>query len=396
MKRSNIIRAVVICGFACVPAHAQQRVYHVEDLGTLAGPTRATSINAMGQVTGFTTDAQSLHRAFLWDGSLTAFQPLIGDSLAIGYAIDAQGRIVGASFDLGETTIRSFREQGGAIVSLGTFTARGVSPAGQVVGYYRTTGLANTAVDRACRLDGASITDLGTLGGSDSYAFGVNAAGQVVGQSWLTGDQQVRATLWQGAPVQVHDLGTLGGTRSTAYAINDMNQVAGGSQNAAGIWHAVRFDLAPSGAVNARVDLGTLPTGSAAPASSMARAINNSGICVGVSSGSAFVHHGDQIRDLNTLIAPAGAVRLTAAWAINDSGRIAASGLGSLGEERAFLLTPCDADFDRDGSLAVPDIFNFLFAWFAGSAAADFDGNNQTDVPDIFAFLTLWFAGCPS
>lgn len=375
-------------------ARAQHQVYHVRDLGTLAGPTRATAINSAGQVTGFTTDAESLHRPFIWDGALTAFDPLIGDSLGIGFAIDSQGRIVGASFDLGETAIRSFREQGGSIVSLGTFTARGTSPTGTVVGHLRTVGLAGTAVDHACRLDGGTLADLGTLGGSDSYAFATNAAGQVVGLSWLTGDQQTRATLWQGSPLQRRDLGTIGGAKSLAYAINDMHQAAGASQNAAGNWRAVRFDLDASGAVLVRVDLGVLPSGSVAPGASMARAINNAGVCVGVSAGAAFAHHGDQMRNLNELVAPAGAVKLTGAWAINDAGVIAASGLGELGEERAFVLTPCDADVDRDGVVAVPDIFYYLSLWFAGDPRADIDGADGIGVPDIFFFLSLWFGGC--
>jgi len=52
----------------------------------------------------------------------------------------------------------------------------------------------------------------------------------------------------------------------------------------------------------------------------------------------------------------------------------------------------CPADWNLDGTLTVPDIFDFLSAWFAG--AADFDGSGQTTVPDIFVFLATWFAGC--
>jgi hypothetical protein len=54
----------------------------------------------------------------------------------------------------------------------------------------------------------------------------------------------------------------------------------------------------------------------------------------------------------------------------------------------------CRADFDEDGSVAVPDIFAFLSAWFAQDAAADFDEDGSIAVPDIFAFLSEWFAGC--
>jgi len=56
---------------------------------------------------------------------------------------------------------------------------------------------------------------------------------------------------------------------------------------------------------------------------------------------------------------------------------------------------PCRADFDNSGTVAVPDIFAFLAAWFAQGPGADFDGNGTVAVPDIFAFLAAWFAGCP-
>jgi hypothetical protein len=55
----------------------------------------------------------------------------------------------------------------------------------------------------------------------------------------------------------------------------------------------------------------------------------------------------------------------------------------------------CIADFDGNGTVAVPDIFAFLSAWFAGSGSADINGDMDVTVPDIFAFLSLWFAGCP-
>lgn len=59
----------------------------------------------------------------------------------------------------------------------------------------------------------------------------------------------------------------------------------------------------------------------------------------------------------------------------------------------------CPADFDRDGTLGVPDIFAFLTVWFAGpgspdSYRADFDGSCTADVSDIFNFLSAWFTGC--
>ncbi len=56
--------------------------------------------------------------------------------------------------------------------------------------------------------------------------------------------------------------------------------------------------------------------------------------------------------------------------------------------------TPCcKADFNHTSGIAVQDIFDFLNAWFASSAAADFNGGGL-DVQDIFDFINAWLAGC--
>ena len=54
----------------------------------------------------------------------------------------------------------------------------------------------------------------------------------------------------------------------------------------------------------------------------------------------------------------------------------------------------CPADFNGVGGLNVQDIFDFLAAWFAGSAQADFNHADGIGVQDIFDFLGAWFAGC--
>jgi probable HAF family extracellular repeat protein len=77
------------------------------------------------------------------------------------------------------------------------------------------------------------IVDLGTLGGTDSYAQAVNAGGQVVGASFLPGNRAEGAFLWTEANGMI-PLETLGGTDSLASAINADGLIVGGSSVAGG------------------------------------------------------------------------------------------------------------------------------------------------------------------
>jgi len=72
-----------------------------------------------------------------------------------------------------------------------------------------------------------SWNDLGTLGGSESLAGGINDSGQVAGYS-QTAAGATNAFLWTpGGNPQMRNLGTLGGSVSEAYAINNSGQVTG-------------------------------------------------------------------------------------------------------------------------------------------------------------------------
>jgi len=69
------------------------------------------------------------------------------------------------------------------------------------------------------------LRDLGTLGGANSRAYGLNAQGWVVGEA-ETAAGELHAFLW--TPTNgMGDLGTLGGEISRAYDVNERGQVVG-------------------------------------------------------------------------------------------------------------------------------------------------------------------------
>ncbi|TMB01505.1 MAG: hypothetical protein E6J70_08295, partial [Deltaproteobacteria bacterium] len=126
-----------------------------------------------------------------------------------------------------------------------TSAAWGINGAGQVAGSASTAD----GAQHAFLYSGGVMLDLGTLGGSTSLAFGVNDAGQVVGAAATAGNLASHAFLYSRGIMT--DLGTLGGQTSVGQAINAAGQVAGSAEIGTNILHAFLF----SGGV--MTDLGT-------------------------------------------------------------------------------------------------------------------------------------------
>ena len=89
------------------------------------------------------------------------------------------------------------------------------------------------------------MTDLGTLGGDTSNAFGINDSGQVVGYSYLADNVTYHAFIWSAATGMV-DLGTDNAVNSRAWAINSAGDVVG-DNDYAGIKSQLPFYWSPGG-----------------------------------------------------------------------------------------------------------------------------------------------------
>jgi probable HAF family extracellular repeat protein len=74
-----------------------------------------------------------------------------------------------------------------------------------------------------------TIQDLGTFGGTFSWAFGINENGSIDGFAYVAGDTAFHAFLWRKGVM--NDLGTLGGPYSSPnFAPNERDDVAGSAE----------------------------------------------------------------------------------------------------------------------------------------------------------------------
>jgi probable HAF family extracellular repeat protein len=141
--------------------------------------------------------------------------PTLGNRAPV--AINGPGDIAGVSPGpypaVGETALLS---QAGALTLIDGFLAQDMNDRREMVG---ATG-AWPATGAALWSQATGVKSLGTLGGTTSYAYGVNNYGEVVGSS-TTADGAVHAFYWSASRGMV-DLGP-----GIAYAISDADDMVG-------------------------------------------------------------------------------------------------------------------------------------------------------------------------
>ncbi len=167
------------------------------------------------------------------------------------------------------------RAQFYAVTDLGTLggtngMAYGINNHEQIVGAMQTA-MGNY---HAFMFDGGQMADLGTMGGSNSWAYGINDSGWMVGASGMP-MTNMHAFLCTNALMNptMTDLGTLGGSNSGAWMINMQGNVVGWTAMTNGSHHGFFMTNFMSGGM---MDLGT-----AGGTNSEAYCINSNRMVVG-------------------------------------------------------------------------------------------------------------------
>ena len=369
----------------------------MQDLGTLGGKdSEAWGINDAGEVVGKASVASGQYWAFFYSGGpMTGLDPFApnGGRGGAAYAINDADQVVGAS-PKKHTLLyydHAFRwtdanddglVDAGEVLELpaldGQATsknyARDVNNAGQVAGYSRA-GIYEHAfffhdANGNGQVDGLELIDL-----ADQAA-----------RQWAAGEERI-------------DLGTFGGNASHAYGINAAGQVVGGAQTSGSKTHAfVWTDLDGERDLDAgeMADLGAPADGS-----SRAHGINAAGVVVGYAQAPtpttwAFVYEDGSMLNLNDLALPGHGWQLQEAWDINDAGQIVGLGKNPANMTHGFLLTPLvPGDTQPDGFVDGGDytVWADHYGWTGqlpwsqgGYAVGNFNEDDTVDGGDY----TIW------
>ena len=235
--RARCALLVAALAFSAAVAHGQGNFYQLTDLGAMGAPAdKPSALNRAGVVAGTRSlpgREGPLSRAFIYTNSVHELGP--PGPPAFASDLNEQGDTVGWSRLVlagGRQVDRAVLWQKGNQIELGTFggansRAFGINERVDITGTAQTTnGAFHAFLWRQGKLE-----DLGTLGGRNSFGHAINSAFDVAGVA-ETAQQLRHAFLHTGG--KMRDLGTLGGLLSQANGLNEAGDVVGFAQNAAG------------------------------------------------------------------------------------------------------------------------------------------------------------------
>ena len=327
------------------------------------GGSNALGINDAGLVIGISNDGvfssfnnQPFNHAVSWQGGHIQRLAELGGNDSGANAVNNSGLIAGYSYNtipdqysFYGTQLHATTWLQGQLSDLGTLGGTDseawlANDNGQVIGiaFLNTPPEPpfNQPQDDAFLWSNGTMTDLGTLGGSFSTPTAINRSGQVSVISLDATNSFFQSYLWSNGAKTV--LNSVGGNFNEALMLNDAATVIGWNSDATDT-NVLATLWSPAG--SGRV-LGTI----GADTGSIAMGINRQGTVVGGSgtinlTGTtnythAFVWQQGQMRDLNTLIPAGSSLTLNVAYAINNEGMIAGLGTDAAGNTHAFVLTP--------------------------------------------------------
>ena len=312
--------------------------------------SKAFDINDSGQIVGdfnVLGDEFSVLAFVSQDNQVTVIPPPAG-TFSQAFAISNSGLVVGATND-GTAYYKGFVWENGAMtLILPTFGPRSlaadVNEIGQVVGWMGT----HSGIDsHAFVWQDGIMTDLGIAPGAfTGQVLAINNLGHLIFGGRIQGKAGTvsRSFLWIDG--EFTDLGILPGFDHTAaWDINDLDQVVGLCQQADS-----PFDR------------------------------------------TGFIWQNGVITELNDLV-PDESINVNTANAINNAGRIAASG-GENSLSAALLLSPiqsCPGDLDCDGFVGITDFLDLLAVWGPHPGhPADLNNDGTVGIVDFLMLLGSW------
>jgi probable HAF family extracellular repeat protein len=339
------IAVLAVTSFAATAVAGTDPVqYRIFDLGatqTSQTISYATAINSAGTVAGWRyrpldgfPDAG--YRALTWNPAMTQLAlPPVADG-ASALAINSAGVVGG--FRNENARNRAVIWTGGVPQELSlpglNSQINGINDAGQAVGNYDQGSLSSS---QGFLWQNAAMTNLGSLGGTQTIARAINNGGVVVGVSRtaaLTG----RAFRWVNGQMTALSVG--GNLASSAYAINELGEIGGFVSPGVGVPPKPAMWSADGTTLTELPLFSGLQEG-------VIMGLNAHSVAVGYSAQPgeriATMWRNGQVLSLSSLLpSDHGWARLYQATAINDSGMIVGWGrFGSIdNRDHAFLMVP--------------------------------------------------------